>query len=74
MMDNLNENEEIIVFDNLIRSVAGDKTSLEAIGHAIEPFCATNGAGSFSLFGSRDDVMSAATIAGSKVNRILANC
>lgn len=73
-MDNSNQHEEIIVFDNLIRSVAGDKTSLEAVSHAIEPFCATNGAGSFSLFESRDQVASAASVAGSKVNHILANC
>jgi len=73
-MANSNQHEEIIVFDNLIRSVAGDKTSLEAVSHAIEPFCAKNGAGSFSLFESRDEVMSSATIAGNKVNSILANC
>ena len=73
-MANSDQHEEIIVFDNLIRSIAGDKTSLEAVSHAIEPFCATNGAGSFCLFESRDDVLSSASLAGNKVKSILATC
>ncbi|NYT47320.1 MAG: hypothetical protein H0A75_06815 [Candidatus Methanofishera endochildressiae] len=73
-MDNSNQHEEIIVFDNLIRSVAGDKTSLEAVSHTIEPFCATNGAGAFGSFENRDDVLSAASTAGNKVKGILATC
>jgi len=72
-MSELDQQESVIVFDNLVRSVAGDKKSLKVASHNIEPFVASNGAGTLRSFDSREAVMEIASHSGARVKGILAS-
>jgi len=73
MPDSEQQQNEVIVFDNLVSSTVSEKSSaLEVANRGVEPFSENNGAGSFRQFESRDEIGKAASDAGMRIKKMFA--